>query len=120
MTEEDLNFAKEIIKRYGEDRFYHAAVSAGCDLLNLFQSLAPKFNWIEKARQLKIGAVGSSSVHHENDRETLCHILCVLVKSHKQFAIKTKQPPANLHARMLLGESNKWVQEYISDLENQS
>ena len=119
MTEEDLNFAQEIIKRYGEDRFYHAAVLAGCDILKLFHSIDPEGNWLEKSRELKIEAIGSYFVQHKNHREILCHILLVLVKSHKQFAIKTKQPPMNLHARMILGEPNQWVKEYVSELGNQ-
>lgn len=130
MSDLNKDFAEEIIKEYGEDRFYHASIKSD-NFLNtnrLFLFLNGKdANFDKKSRELnlhlvkpkeeiKYYGIGTPFVAPMSDdqkiHEHLCKITYELMANYKQFALKSNKLPPNLHARMIFGEKNEWVEKY--------
>ncbi len=127
MQEEDKNFALEIIKIYGEDRFYHSCLRGSTHLKT--KELYKKINNASEEqanfffRQMGLEFVPSYVMPisdlllpEETDHRTLCRIIYNLFKYKKEFAIKEKQLPDHLHARMMFMEKNEWVEKYIEEI----
>lgn len=133
MTDEDnKEFAQEIIKEYGEDRFYHASIKSGNFLKTnmLFNSLnGTDANFDKKCRELglhlvkpkeeiKYHGIGIPFVSSMKDPQEvhfhLCKIAYELMANYKQFGLRNNKLPPNLHARLLFGEKNEWVEKYAT------
>lgn len=135
------DFGIELIKRYGTDRFYHScrrtesgdygsyravfiylylnndADKHSCN--NFFTSIGLKdcvWPWIsEDSTQSQIDFIKK---HFEIDPRTeMCRIAYGLCRYFKEFGLRTHKLPDHIHARMILGEKNKWVVDYLKFLE---
>lgn len=122
MTESEQNFAKEIIEFYGEDRFYHAAIwnSSHEIARKFFLDLNPTANWNVREKELGLnfvaGSIGRVNFNF-NFHEELCRVVFAICKRHKEFGLKNKRPPNNIHARMIFSEKNKWTVSYFELME---
>jgi hypothetical protein len=126
MDDTNKDFAKELIKQYGEDRFYHCCnrTSNTAQTLRVYHTLnedhdlqtcsqffktlnLPAQEWI--SRGLKLSNV-------EDLRVDLCRISFGFSRYWKEFGLKSYILPDHLHARMILGEKNEWVEKYIETI----
>lgn len=122
MDQLDRDFAGELIKKYGEDRFYHSCKRTrdSYSALRLHMELN-SCGREESERFLR--SIGIDRMSHrvgagkETPREILCRIACGFVRYFKEFGLRTHKLPSVLHARMLLGETNEWVRSYAKLLE---
>jgi hypothetical protein len=141
---EDTNkdFAKELIERYGEDRFYHSCSRTKseekvfwgnlakrtlsvylylntntdketCD--NFFRSLGLKdCVWPTFIDKIPISIKSFPKIE---PRKEMCRIAYGLSFYFKEFGLKTYKLPMHIHARMILGEKNEWVESYLKIIE---
>lgn len=116
MEQVDRDFADEMIRQYGEDRFYHSCKRTGG--ANEAFGLHMQLNGNDREKSLRfLASIGISSFEPritapEGGRETMCRIAYGLVRYYKEFALRDHRLPAVLNARMILGESNDWVRKY--------
>jgi hypothetical protein len=111
----DRDFAEELIRHYGEDRFYHSCKrTAGYVEALWLRSQLTGGEREESARFLaSIGIRPSVNTWvAESGREAVCRVAYGLVRYYKDFALKEHKLPPVLNARMILGESNEWVRKY--------
>lgn len=133
MDEGNKEFAEELIKHYGEDRFYHSCMKTSNILVTkrLFISLNGKqVDFDSKSKSLGLNYLPPMSnqepltyqilkdnleeMGEEESRFHLCRIAFGLCNSHKSFGLKNKELPPHLHARMIFGEKNEWVEKYAN------
>jgi hypothetical protein len=121
----NLEFAREMVAAFGEDRLYHAMLRWGRqdELKSLYLALGGEDKeWPEKCRKLRLHMVGEGitelGIAKKNlQRETLCRTACTLAKHHKEYALKRPEMPPSIHARMVLDSGNKWTEKYVEVLE---
>lgn len=121
MDESTEQFAREIIKHFGEDRFYHSALWNGSREVakKFFIALNSEANWDAKERELGLDRVSAKQIStEENMHVELCRIVFSICSRHKELGIKNKKPPHNIHARMVFSEKNKWVESYFKIMED--
>jgi hypothetical protein len=134
MNEENRDFANELIKQYGEDRFYHCCMRTSSPyataemwlLLNADDSLTREENkrnchqFLESI-SIRPGFVSGIPLHPVDDfmRADLCRIAFGFCRWWKEFGLKKMNLPANIHARMVLGENNEWVRNYVKLLNDE-
>lgn len=120
MDECNLEFAKEMISAFGEDRFYHALMRLGNyrEAKAFYTELGGK-DWDSKAHEMKI-RFGMPSLGMDNfdlddglAREILCRTVCTIALHHKEFAMRRPNMPPHIHARMVLDEQNEWTRKYV-------
>jgi hypothetical protein len=128
----ETEFAKELMQHFGEDRFYHCCLrvdkTEGVALaVHLRSMLGPLED--EPAQCVKFfSSIGinvdrtlvSKIFRHpaEIKWEDMCMIAFGFCKFWKEFGRKTHKLPAHLHARMILGAKNEWVEKYVELLED--
>lgn len=127
MRESDADFAREMLKAFGEDRFYHALARNGIPLeaKMVYVGLGgTEEGWQRLSNELKIKAGRQTALWKLDPSEDgedeigvlLCRTACVISEAYKEFALKGPELPANIHARMVLGEQNGWTRRYIKVL----
>ena len=122
MDEADKDFADELIRVFGEDRFYHSCKRT-MDSFSAYKLHMSLNGCIAEQSLIPLGRIGisyefpSKQNRDLNDRETMCRITYGLTRYFKEFALKTHRPPDGIHARMILGETNEWVRMYSKLLE---
>lgn len=118
----DKEFAIEMIKKYGEDRFYHSCKRTmdSVSTLKLHMDLNG-FDREKSQRFLRSVGIERMSkkigVEKETSREIVCRIAFGFVRYYKEFGLKTHKLPEIMNARMIFGETNKWVVGYVRLLE---
>lgn len=125
MNDCGLDFAREMIAAFGEDRLYHAMLRWGHqdELKSLYLALGgEKKGWPEKCRKLRLHMVGEGITElgvakKDMEREILCRTAYALAKHHKEYALKRPEMPPNIHARMVLDSQNEWTAKYVKFLE---
>jgi len=122
MEQLDREFAEEMIKKYGEDRFYHSCKRTmdSASALKLHMELNGCGKEKSETFLKSIGIVRISKkvgASAETDRETMCRIAYGLVRHYKEFGLRTHKLPWVISAQMLLGETNEWVKSYARLLE---
>ena len=119
------DFAQELIKQYGEDRFYHCsnrttepstttllyiALNEGCDketCNSFFRSIGlSQCVWLYTANYKDIDL-----------RLELCRIAYGFCRWWKEFGLRTHKLPFHLHARMILDQKNEWTERYVKLIE---
>lgn len=125
MIEEiDKDFAQTIISRYGEERFYHCCkrTGGGISALKLHMDLNQLDKYSSRRCLLSMGIDPYSKPvagpSEENHRETMCRIAFGFVRFYKEMGRRDHELPAELNARMILGENNKWVSGYVKLLDS--
>jgi len=130
----NVEFAREMVAAFGEDRFYHAvmrptirgALNAANrrDARQIFFALGgSKRGWAEKCNELKLGAYEPRDEHREAEmtpeesRDALCRAACTISMRHKEYALKGPQMPPSIHARMVLDSQNQWTKKYAQWLD---
>jgi len=120
MTESEKNFALEVIKKYGEDRFYHSCLrtSDHFTTAKIYKEInedATKNQISQFLNMLGINLVEKTNQwnNDETGTEAICRIIYGLFKYKKQFAIKASRLPDALHNRMVLTNKNEWIKKYI-------
>jgi hypothetical protein len=126
-------FARELINHFGPDRFYHCYRRMGGSLLGAVHIYAmlgppelPPWKCVEFFKSIGIQIddnLASSVVSRRRaapgliEWRAMCMVACGFCKSWKDFGLKTRTLPDHLHARMILGEKNEWIEEYAKLLE---
>lgn len=134
MDANNVDFAREMISAFGEDRFYHAATRPtvrgasnsilGSKARQIFLALGGSHQvWPAKCHELKLSHqlretdLKEIEINPEESRSILCRTAFMIAKHHKEYAHKKPKMPANIHARMILDSQNEWTQRYIEVLE---
>lgn len=124
MDESNRDFAQELIKGLGEDRFYHAMQRAGYGehSKSFYEALGgDRLDWDSKKRELRLIVNHSIGVaDYATSRKALCATAFVISSRHKEFARKSPLLPASIHARMMLDEQNEWTKKYADNLSERS
>lgn len=127
MDDASAEFAKQLLKLVGEDRFYHALLRKGrpreAKLIHLALG-GTQYGWVCKCRDLKLAAVGEDIVSFPvrpdfgpgEAHEVLCRVSYTLSLHHKEYAGRSPILPASIHARMLLDGQNEWTKKYAENL----
>jgi len=123
MKDIEIDFAKDLVSRFGEDRFYHAMIRWGFSHELVLTHIAlggTEQEWTRKCDELRLGSVeGIASFPPGHDFlegeawEVMCRTAYALSLHFKEYAIKRKALPSSIHARMLMGSQNKWTKKYI-------
>lgn len=123
----DLDFAKEMIRLFGNDRFYHALLRKGrpreAKLIYLATG-GTAHGWVALCYDLRLGAMGEDIMSFpvrpefgdQEAREVLCRTACTLSLHHKEYAMRNPTLPPSIHARMLLDQQNEWTRKYADHL----
>ena len=129
MEEIDRDFANDLIRYFGEDRFYHALLRWGrpreAKLFHVAMG-GKESEWESKCDQLRLRMVGedilSFPVKPAMDKGEAWAILCrigfTISKHYKEFAARSPTLPPPIHARMVLGNQNEWTKKYAEWLQN--
>lgn len=135
----NIDFALEMIKKYGEDRFYHnlrrtesdeygnirtviiyAILNQDTDkesCNNFFRSIQLK-DCIWQWDFDRITITESTLFGLKVDlRLEMCRTAYGFSKRFKEFGLRTCELPDHIHARMILGEKNEWVIKYLKFIE---
>lgn len=121
--DDNKQFAAELISIYGEDRFYHCSMSGGFlqtrRIFKWLSGLNADFDKIVQKYNLQCLAVEKPFPFRKDDllskeqaRSEMCRIVFGFCKNYKKFGLINKKPPANIQARMILGDKNEWVEKY--------
>lgn len=117
MDEVDKDFAEEMIRRYGADRFYHSCkrTADAADAYRLHMQLNghDAVKSAEFMASIGINYREPPNFVSDSGRETMCRIAYGLVRYYKEFALREHALPPVLHARMILGGDNEWVRKYV-------
>lgn len=125
----NVDFAREMIAAFGEDRFYHAMLRGGMGVKReariMFVALGGRTSdWPAQCDKLKLRRHGDDIAEHldwemdaEEARMILCRTAFAIAKHHKEYARKKPEMPASIHARMILDSQNEWTQRYAEVLE---
>lgn len=127
MTEDDRQFAKELIEFLGEERFYHSCKRTSSPVVTM--TLHNELNkcTVEQSETSlrKIGIQIHQPAHvgytflpciYETHQH-LCRIAFGFCRFWKEFGRKTHTLPDHIHARMTLGENNEWTKQYVELLQ---
>lgn len=132
MDESNRDFARELIKGFGEDRFYHAMQRAGHGVLSksFYEALGGDLSkWDQFRRDLRLivnESIRRAELLHTirpdptTTREALCATSFIISSRHKEFARKSPMLPGSIHARMVLDEQNEWTRRYADSLSERS
>ena len=135
MTEDDRQFAKELIEFLGEERFYHSCKRTSSPnqtllLHNELNKCTPEQSeaslramginhWIISNTPSPAGYTPNFGAGYttlptiENPYHNLCRIAFGFCRFWKEFGRKTHTLPDHIHARMVLGENNEWTKKYV-------
>ena len=131
----NVDFAREMVTAFGEDRFYHAVhrpivggvagVSAKREARLIFLALGGSDQkWANKCSELKLGyAPWGRSDYREKEmdaeevRSALCRTAFMIARHYKEYALKRPEMPPSIHARMVLDSQNEWTSKYVKVLE---
>lgn len=134
----NVEFAREMVAAFGEDRFYHAVMRRGSQHVRLppmsshkreakqiFLALGgSEHTWADKCAELKLNPFAEvredyreTEMDSEEARSVLCRAAFTIAKNHKEYARKKPEMPANIHARMILDSQNEWTRRYAEVLE---
>jgi hypothetical protein len=126
----NLEFAREMVAAFGEDRFYHAVLRPSVisrpegkrEARAIFLALGgSEQKWAEKCRELKLRngyGMASNEMEAEEARKALCRTAFMLARHRKEYALKTPEMPPSIHARMILDSGNEWTEKYVKVLED--
>lgn len=136
MDELNKDFAEELMRQYGEDRFYHCCLRTSNDfstaemwlMLNWKDDLTTEENYEDCIRSLNnlgirnvptgiLGYKGRMEPVTDHVRSDMCRIAFGFCRWWKEYGLRTHKLPAHLHARMVLGDNNEWVKNYMNLLE---
>jgi hypothetical protein len=132
MDEENREFAQELIKKYGSDRFYHSCLRTSDvqTTLRIYFNLnehddfkcsefmrdigiyVDEFLFKESALIPKIQPTTKVELSREDARFHLCRIAFGFCLNWRELGLRTPELPAHIQSRMILGESNQWVENY--------
>lgn len=122
-------FARELVGHFGEDRFYHCYMRTGgkfVGAVHVYTMLGPPelppWKCVEFFKSIGVQIderLASTVLRHPASIEwgEMCMVAYGFCKHWKEMGRKTPRLPANLHARMILGEKNEWVEKYVKNLE---
>jgi hypothetical protein len=134
IDEGNKEFAEELIKKYGEDRFYHSCIrtsgpehtvitymilnelSGGMDDAEACRSFFTGIGLGSKVKPQLLPFLKHMAQQYEA-RQNMCRIAFGFCRFWKEFGLRTHVLPDHLHARMLLDEPNEWVRNYAQLLE---
>jgi hypothetical protein len=126
MTDDDRQFAKELIEFLGEERFYHCCkrTSSPMNTLRLHNELN-KCTVEQSETSLRAIGITMNLPHAgftfqsgiEDTYHNLCRIAFGFCRFWKEFGRKTHTLPDHIHARMVLGENNEWTKQYVELLQ---
>lgn len=127
MDEGETQFARDLLRLFGEDRFYHALLRLGQPREAKMMHTAlggTEEGWIRTCRELRLGGVGSErndvrdrTVFAEGEPgDIICRVACTLSSHFKEYAMRSPALPAPIHARMLLDRQNEWTRKYAENL----
>lgn len=127
IDEENKTFAEELMKKYGEDRFYHSChrTSGNIQTSLVYMALNENHENINAFfNSIGLPACGGNSSTLASimepllePRTNMCRIAFGFCRYWKEFGLKTHKLPFNLHARMVFGDKNEWVENYIKLLD---
>jgi hypothetical protein len=145
IPEDDLSrqFAHDLIKHYGEDRFYHSCLrtSSVAACAGMWLALNCETVGEDETRRMveyleSIGIHDSIGIREhvylyqqhissaeelrfddKNLWENLCRVSFGFCRWWREFGLKTHKLPVHIHARMILGENNEWTRNYTSLVE---
>jgi hypothetical protein len=123
MEDMDKDFATKMIKVYGEERFYHCCkrTGSGLSVLKLHMALNESERLDSYRYLLSVGIdpyARPVSGPDETHRETMCRIAYGFVRFYKEMGRKKHELPPELNARMVFGEQNQWVINYVKLLDS--
>lgn len=120
MDQSDRDFADEMIKRYGEERFYHSCKRTGGGLSSLKLHMAINDSELEESRMrlLSLGFTAGDmrQLKVDNDEpinESLCRIAFGFVRFYKEMGLRSHELPSSMNARMILCDQNRWTSGYV-------
>lgn len=123
MEDSSLNFARDLIAAFGEDRFYHALMRLGNSReAGAFYSALGGKDWTNKSYELGLRlampSFGMNEVEMDDEeaKEVLTRTVYTMAAHHKEFAMRRPSMPPHIHARILLGEQNEWTRKYVEAL----
>lgn len=133
----NIDFAREMVTSFGEDRFYHAihrpmagdatfGLAAKREARLIFLALGgSNQGWRNKCAELKLGYIpGSRDDYRETEmspdeaRTALCRTAFMIARHYKEYALKRPEMPPSIHARMVLDSQNEWTAKYVKFLED--
>lgn len=133
MEKIDKSLAIDLIKKYGEDRFYHACLrtSNHQQTEKIYKEINEKatkeqvfrffndfgLNLIKPQKRKWPGQY--TSYEEETNTESLCRIIYGLFKYKKELAIRDKRLPDHLHNRIMLTEKNDWIEKYVETIKDE-
>lgn len=127
MTDGSKEFMEELVGKFGEDRFYHALLRFGTTRqARLAHRLLTGGDdgWHQKMTEFRLKSVASAEDLSLADRwkdgeayETACKAAFALSRHHKEYAVRSGELPAAIHARMIIGQQNEWTRKYTERLE---
>lgn len=127
MDDASAEFARQLLKLIGEDRFYHALLRKGrpreAKLIHLALGGTPE-SWISKCYDLRLAGIGEDIMSFPvrpdflegEAHEVLCRVAYTLSFHHKEYAGRSPVLPSAIHARMLLDRQNEWTKKYAENL----
>lgn len=128
-----MDFARDLIRTFGDDRFYHALNRAAegdpRKVRSFYVALrGDGHGWSELCHgiRLKFKSRWQANLGIDekcpqmDERELLCRATYVISSDHKHFAIRRPELPPNIHARMVLDEQNEWTRKYADNLKKHS
>jgi len=128
MDDGSKEFAEELIARFGEDRFYHALIRFGSmRQARLTHNLVggDQSDWSRKVSDFRLNKPSGPQelknfLEWEEDESyrVMCMTAFALSKHHKEYALKTKELPSAVHARMMLGQQNEWTKRYSEGIKD--
>lgn len=126
MVDIEIDFAKELMTKFGEDRFYHAMLRWGQPRELKLVHLAlggTEQGWIQKCDELRLRMVEEMTSFPirpdfaEGEAwEAMCRTACTLSVC-KEYAMRGKVLPPSIHARMVMGNQNQWTKKYVEWLD---
>ena len=125
MESANANFAGDLVKRFGQDRFYHALLRIGSPheaaiIHRVLGGDATSWGRLRAELRLKHSVPwGVQSLDEDEVYSVLCRVVHTLSYFHKEYAIRSPQMPPHIHARILLGPRNEWASKYIKNLEEE-
>lgn len=138
MDADNVEFARDMVAAFGEDRFYHAVMrrdsqhvrlppmsSRKRDAKQIYLALGGlEHKWSDKCAELKLNPFAEVREDHreteltpDEARSVLCRTAFMIAKNHKEYARKKPEMPASIHARMILDSQNEWTRRYAEVLE---
>lgn len=125
MDQSDRDFAEEMIKKYGEERFYHSCKRTGGGLssLKLHMAINDSEPYESKMRLFSLGFTSSDmrQLKVANDEpvgESLCRIAFGFVRFYKEMGLRNHELPPSMNVRMILCDQNKWTSGYVKLLDS--